>query len=344
MLAGMEYGLRTYVIAEVGVNHNGSLALAKQMIEVAAESGADAVKFQTFKAENLVTRSAQRAGYQLKNQPDSELSQYDMLKRLELSQDDFAVLKDHCVNYSIDFLSTPFDESAASFLANLVHAFKIASGDLVTLPFLRHVGSLKKPVFLSTGMGTLEEVKLALATLKDAGAPEVHILHCTSNYPCEDHEVNLRAMVTIREALNVPVGYSDHTLGEYVAIAAVAMGATVLEKHFTLDQQMIGPDHKASATPAELRHYIQAVRHTERILGNGIKQPNESELAVAAVARKSLVWLENLSPGTLVCREHIGWKRPGTGLPTSHLELILGATLIRNVSRDSLVQNEDLGR
>ncbi len=311
-----------FVIAEAGVNHNGDMGLAMRLVDVAADAGANAVKFQTFRAGKLVTKWAPKAAYQAEN-TGSGGSQFDMLGKLELSRDQHRDLAERCARRGILFLSTPFDEDSADFLESMnVPAFKVSSGDLTDLIFLRHIASKGLPVLLSTGMGTLDEVREAVNAL--TGVPGLALLHCVSNYPADPAHVNLRAMDTLRLAFGVPVGYSDHSEGLAVALAAVALGAVVLEKHFTLDRTLPGPDHRASLEPAELGKLVEDIRTIERAMGHGRKEPAPSELETASVARKSLVAACDIPAGTIVSREHVAARRPGTGIPPGILERLLG--------------------
>lgn len=310
---------KTFIIAEAGVNHNGDIATAKKLIVAAAEAGANAVKFQTWKTELLVTETAEMATYQIENTGQQE-SQFNMLKKLELSYSDFKELKDYCDQLNIQFLSTPDEETSATFLNDLQNIFKIGSGELTNIPFLRHVARFKKPIILSTGMGTLGEIEHALNTLTQEGQnlDQITVLHATTQYPTPPEEVNLSAMLTIKRAFpGVSVGYSDHTLGIEVPIAAVALGATIIEKHFTLDRDMAGPDHLASLDPKQLKEMVQAIRKIEVAIGNGIKRPTASEIENKRIVRKSIVALENISEGQLLTEKNIGIRRPGTGIPPS---------------------------
>jgi N-acetylneuraminate synthase len=296
--------------------------LALRLVDAAADAGANAVKFQTFQAGKLVTPWAPKAAYQAEN-TGAGGSQFDMLRKLELSRDRHRDLAERCAKRGILFLSTPFDEDSADFLESIkVPAFKVSSGDLTDLPFLRHLASKGLPVLLSTGMGTLDEVREAVIALK--GVPGLALLHCVSSYPAEPAHVNLRAMDTLRLAFDVPVGYSDHSEGLAIALAAVALGAAVLEKHFTLDRSLPGPDHKASLEPAELGKLVRDIRRIEQAMGHGRKEPAPSELETASVARKSLVAACDIPAGTTVATEHVAARRPGTGIPPRMRERLLG--------------------
>ncbi len=319
--------LTTIIIAEVGVNHNGSIDRAKQMIDVAADAGVDFVKFQTFKTENLVTKSAQKAKYQIQNTGEIG-SQYDMLKGLELSQEVHENLILHCQHREIKFLSTAFDLNSIDMLDKLgLELFKIPSGEITNLPYLRHIGSKGKPIILSSGMATLKEIGEALLVLKDAGTSleQITVLHCNSEYPSPMVDVNLRAMSTISSEYGVQIGYSDHTMGIEVPIAAVAMGAKVIEKHFTLDRNLPGPDHKASLEPGELMAMVKAIRNIEQALGKGTKVPSKSEAGNIPLARKSIVALKAIKKGDTFTEKNLTVKRPGTGVSPMLWDSIVGS-------------------
>lgn len=308
--------MSVFIIAEVGVNHSGSLELAKQLVDVAKECGADAVKFQTFKAATLVTKSAKQADYQTTNTGKSE-SQFDMLKRLELSEADHQELVDYCQSKNIEFMSTPFDVQSIHFLNSLgVQRFKIPSGEITNYPYLKMVGSYNKEIVLSTGMAILADIEAALNLLIESGTDKnkITILHATTDYPTQMHDVNLTAMQTIAQAFKVKVGYSDHTPGIEVPTAAVALGATIIEKHFTLDKNLPGPDHKASLEPQELQAMVKAIRNIETALGDGIKRPSASEQKNMQVARKSLVALTDIKKGDTFSEHNLTVKRPGLGI------------------------------
>jgi N-acetylneuraminate synthase len=326
-----------FVIAEAGVNHNGDLKLARALIDVAVEAGADAVKFQTFQADRLATPNAPKADYQLQTTGDAE-SQFDMLRRLELSPDAHRELQSYCHERGIIFLSTPFDDVAVDLLDELgVPAFKISSGDLTNSPLLEHVASKGKPVILSTGMSELSELIEAVSVLNTAGCENPVLLHCVSNYPADTAEVNLRAMQTMRSAFDVPVGFSDHTEGIDVALAAVALGACVIEKHFTLDRTLPGPDHRASLEPAELRELVRSIRRVETALGNGRKVPSASELETAKVARRSLVAARDIPAGVTLERSMVVMRRPGTGMSPGMLETLLNRRAVREIAAGTLL-------
>lgn len=328
-----------FIIAEAGVNHNGSLELAKKLIDVAVEAGADAVKFQTFKADKLVSKTAHKADYQKQTTSAGE-SQYDMIKKLELDEDAHRILISYCSEKRIMFLSTPFDHDSIDMLNDFgMPIFKIPSGEITNLPYLRHIGSFGKKVILSTGMADLGEVGDTLQVLMEAGTSkhDITILHATTEYPCPKDEVNLRTMLTIRDHFNVDVGYSDHTQGIEVPIAAVAMGACVIEKHFTLDRDMDGPDHKASLEPQELKAMVVAIRNVSQALGDGIKRPSKSELKNMAVARKSIVAARPIQSGEMLTVDNLTVKRPGNGLSPMRWDQVVGQTALRDYEVDDLI-------
>lgn len=330
----------TLIIAEAGVNHNGDLTLAKKLIDVATEAGADLVKFQTFNANRLATRFAKKADYQTRT-TDSHESQYEMLHRLELSAEMHKELIAHCAERNIGFFSTGFDIESVDLLVSLgLDHFKIPSGEITNLPYLRHIGRLGKTVILSTGMATLGEIEAAIDVLEQSGTPRANItvLHCTTEYPTPMAEVNLRAMQNIHTAFGVAVGYSDHTPGIEVAIAAVALGATVIEKHFTLDRNLPGPDHKASLEPEELKAMVAAIRNIEVALGDGIKCLTPSEAKNKAVARKSLVASQTIKAGEVFSAENISAKRPGIGISPMRWDEVMGRTAPRDYSADELIE------
>ena len=321
-------GAPCFIIAEAGVNHGGSVESACLLVDAASHAGADAVKFQTFTAEALVTLDAPKAAYQRQATGAGE-SQLEMLRALELPRKAYAAIVDRCRNRGILFLSTPFDEQSADFLGTLgVPAFKIASGEITNLPFLAHVARKLKPIILSTGMACLSEVESAVETIEREGNRHVILLQCVSNYPAAPADVNLRAMRTMAEACRLPVGYSDHTLGNQVALAAVALGACVIEKHVTLSRDLPGPDHQASMEPDELAGFIRGIRMVEAALGDGRKEPAASEAATAAVARRSLVAASDISAGTVLTEAVIAVRRPGTGLPPA-----MGPSLVGRIAR-----------
>ncbi len=329
-----------FIIAEAGVNHNGSTDVAKQLIDLAAIAGADAVKFQTFSASRLVTKHAQKADYQKLNSGTDE-SQFTMLKKLELNESTHHKLIEHCLKRKIIFLSTAFDIQSIELLVKLgQECFKIPSGEITNLPYLRIIGQLNKNIILSTGMSTMNEIDAAIEIIEQAGTPrsKITILHCTSEYPAPFDEVNLLAMNSIREKLGVDVGYSDHTSGIEVAIAASALGASVIEKHFTLDKNLPGPDHKASLDPTQLKSMIESIRNIELALGNGVKSLSPSEKKNLMVVRKSLVTTRAIKAGEVFTNENITAKRPGTGISPMRWDEVLGKKAIRNFIADELIE------
>lgn len=329
-----------FVIAEAGVNHNGDIELARELVMVAARSGADAIKFQTFSAERLATESAPKARYQAAHTDPAE-SQQRMLKRLELSESEHRRLMDDCRREGIMFLSSAFDERSADLLQSLgVEAYKVPSGEITNLPFLAHLAAKGRCLIVSTGMSDLEEVDAALAAIRGAADVPIALLHCVSLYPSPARGVNLRAMETMRRRYDVPVGYSDHTEGAAVALAAVALGASIVEKHFTLDRGLPGPDHAASLEPAELRSLIEQVRDVESALGDGVKRPLPEEAETAAVARKSLVAAADIPAGTVIVRDMIAIKRPGTGLAPNRLEWLVGRRARSAIAVGSVITAE----
>jgi N-acetylneuraminate synthase len=319
-------GYPCFVIAEAGVNHNGRLDLARRLVNKAKQAGADAVKFQTFKAELLVTLSAPKAEYQRRCTGSAE-SQFEMLRRLELSPKAHRAVLDLCGLSGILYLSSPFDEQSADFLDSLgVAAFKIPSGEITNLPFLVHVACMGKPMIISTGMATLGEVETAVNAVWKAGNHDVILLHCVSNYPADPADINLRAMQTLETAFGIPVGYSDHTPGVEVSLAAVALGACVVEKHFTLDRALPGPDHQSSLEPDELASLVRGIRLVEAALGHGRKEPAASEANTAAAARKSLVAACDIPAGIPLTKDKVAVRRPGTGLPPAMSSFVIGRT------------------
>ncbi|MBR4537062.1 MAG: N-acetylneuraminate synthase [Bacteroidales bacterium] len=332
---------KVFVIAEAGVNHNGSLSLAHQLIDNAARSGADAIKFQTFKAKSLVTYDAPKAKYQMKTTASNE-NQLAMISSLELKEEDHRELLQHCENASIKFLSSPFDISSVRFLHELgLNIFKIPSGEITNLPYLRKIGSYGCKVFLSTGMCVLGDIEAALEVLEQAGTSRgnITLLHCTTEYPAPVDEVNLNAINTLRFAFPgiAGVGYSDHTKGIHIPIAATAIGARVIEKHFTLDRNMEGPDHKASLEPDELKEMINAIRDIEKALGDGIKRPSLSEKSNILIARKSLVAAREIKKGEVFSEENVMAKRPGNGISPMRWDEILGQHAPRDYQKDELL-------
>lgn len=331
---------RTLIIAEAGVNHNGDLALAKRLIDVAAEAGADLVKFQTFNADRQVTRTAIKADYQIKA-TDGKESQHEMLRRLELTAEMHKKLIVHCAARNIGFFSTGFDIASVDLLVSLGQSIiKIPSGEITNLPYLRHIGRLRKTLILSTGMAILGEIEAAIDVLEQAGTPRANItvLHCTTEYPAPMAEVNLRAMQTIGAAFGVAVGYSDHTSGIEVSIAAVALGATVIEKHFTLDRDLPGPDHKASLEPEELKAMVAAIRNIEVALGDGVKRLTPSEARNKPVARKSIVATVQIRKGEVFTSDNFTAKRPGSGISPMRWDEVVGRVAPRDFAVDELIE------
>ncbi len=329
---------KVFIIAEAGVNHNGSLDLGLRLVEAARASGADAVKFQTFRADLLATRFAQKASYQQRTTSRAE-SQFEMLRKLELDAAAHQRLIDHCRQNGIQFLSSPFDMSSADLLASLgVALFKVPSGEITNLPFLEHLARKGRPLILSTGMSTLGEVEEAVGVLHSAGARELTLLHCVTEYPAPYAEVNLRAMLTLKAAFGLPVGYSDHAPGIDIAIAAAALGAEVIEKHLTLDRSLPGPDHSASLEPDEFRQMVEAIRHVEAALGTGIKAPAPCELANLPIARKSVVATRSLPAGHQLKAGDLDIKRPGNGLVPKFLPALIGRTLCSPVEKDEIIK------
>ena len=327
------------IIGEAGVNHKGDIQLAKQLIDAAADAGADLVKFQSFKAARLATHTAPKAEYQSRT-TDKAQSQFAMLRQLELSAEMHDILFAHCGRRNIEFFSTGFDIDSLNYLASLgVERFKIPSGEITNLPYLRHIGGLGKPLILSTGMATLGEIEAALELLESAGTPrtQITVLHCNTEYPTPMHDVNLRAMCSIRDAFGVAVGYSDHTPGIEVPIAAVSLGATVIEKHLTLDRNMEGPDHKASLEPNEFALMVQAVRNIEHALGDGIKRPSPSETKNKPSSRKSLVAAKPIRSGETFTADNVTTKRPGVGISPMRWDEVIGEISSQDFNEDDLI-------
>jgi len=330
---------KTIIIAEAGVNHNGSIRLAKKLIDVAAKSKVDYVKFQTFIAKKNISTYAQMARYQIENTGDSYESQLDMVKKLEISFEDHHILIDYCNKKGIKFLSTAFDFESIDFLKDKVDLYKIPSGEITNLPYLERVAKLNLPIVMSTGMATMEEVEEAFNVLVRGGVErnEITILHCNTEYPTPMEDVNLAAMVTMGKSLGVNFGYSDHTLGVEIPIAAVALGAKVIEKHFTLDRTMEGPDHKASLNPNELVAMVKGIRNIEIAIGNGIKKPSKSEYKNISIARKSIVAIKAIKKGEVFSINNIGTKRPGTGISPMKWYDIIGTRANKNYYLDELI-------
>ncbi len=330
---------KVFIIAEAGVNHNGSIDLAKKLIDVASASGVDAVKFQTFKAVNLATKNSEKANYQ-KNLTSEKETQFNMLKKLELSKEMHLELINYSKSKDIKFLSSPFDHDSIDLLNDLgLEIFKIPSGEITNLPYLRHIGRLNKKIILSTGMSNIGEVKIALDILINSGTKKnnIIVLHANTEYPTQMQDVNLRAMVTMGKEFGVNFGYSDHTLGIEVDIAAVAIGAKCIEKHFTLNCQMEGPDHKASLEPHELKAMVEAIRNIELALGNGVKKPSKSEFQNIQIVRKSIVAKNKIKKGEILSESNLAVKRPGRGLSPMKWDKILGTKAKKNYHEDDLI-------
>ncbi len=326
-----------YIIAEAGVNHNGSLDLACRLVDAAKAAGADCIKFQTFRAQNLVSRNAGKADYQKDTTGDG--SQADMLTKLELSYDAFSRLKQYCEEVGITFLSTPFDLESAAFLDQLgVPFWKIPSGEVTNLPYLEALAKTGRPVVMSTGMCEMDEIEAALRVLREHETSDIRLLHCNTEYPTPFADVNLRAMETMRNAFGVEVGYSDHTKGIEVPIAAAALGATIIEKHFTLDRNMDGPDHKASLEPEELAAMVSAIRNIEQALGSGEKTASPSERKNIAVARKSIVAKRSIKAGERLTEDNLTVKRPGSGVSPMRWRDVLGTAAIRDFEEDEMIE------
>jgi N,N'-diacetyllegionaminate synthase len=331
--------MNTYIIAEAGVNHNGSIDIAKGLIDVAASCGADAVKFQTYKAEKLVSKLAKKAEYQIQTTGISE-SQFDMLKKLELSQNDFSELKRYSESAGIEFPSSPFDEESLEFLVRLgMKKIKIASGEVTNLPFLEKIAQTKKNIILSTGMCSFSEVEQAIDILLKNGAKrdDITVLHCNTEYPTPFEDVNLRAMITMRDKLGLDTGYSDHTRGITIPIAAVSLGAVMIEKHFTLDKTMSGPDHDASLGPEELESMVKAIRTVEKALGDGIKKPSNSERKNIEIARKSIVAKTEIRQGDIFSTENLTVKRPANGISPMKWHEVIGSKATKDYHEDDII-------
>ena len=331
-----------FIIAEAGVNHNGQLALALELVRKAKSIGADCVKFQTFKAEKVITPDAPKANYQLKV-TDQKESQFEMLKKLELKLSDYHEIIKLCKELEIQFLSTPYNEEDAKFLDGLgVDAFKIASGQIVELAFLEYVAKFGKPMIISTGMANLSEVFRAVECIKSTGNKQLIVLQCTTNYPSAIEDANINAMVAMEKALNVSIGYSDHVTNNYACYAAVALGAKVIEKHFTLDKNMEGPDHSASLNPIEFKELIDGIRNIEKSLGSSLKTPTEAEKANTKGMRRSIVINQSLKKGAILSSNHIDFKRPATGIPPHELNLILGKTINTDLEENTILKRSHI--
>lgn len=325
-----------FIIAEAGINHNGSLEIAKKLVKIASKAGADAVKFQTFFTDKLVTKNAPKA-YHQKTSCIKE-SQYEMLKKLELTKKDHQKLMSYANKFGIIFLSTPYDQESADFLEELgVHAFKIASSSLTSIPFIKHIARKKKPIIISTGMATISEIDEAIQTIKKTGNKKIILLHCTSNYPAKIENVNLRAMLTLKRKFNLLVGYSDHTLENSVSIIATALGAVIIEKHFTSDKNLPGPDHKFSLNSNEFKKMINGIRMTETILGLYMKKPQKSEFSLRRLLRTSIVADVDINVGTKITSEMLAFKRPGTGLPPKYVNSVVGKKAKKYIKKDEFI-------
>lgn len=334
--------MSVFIIAEAGVNHNGDFNLAKKLVDMAVECGADAIKFQTFKAEESTGAYAEKAEYQMKNMPVEE-SQLEMIRKLELPFEQFREIQSYCKKKGILFISTPDGTESLNFLVSLnVPIIKIGSTEVSNVEYLKEIGATGKEIILSTGMSNLGEVEKAINILKSTGNQNVKIMQCTTDYPTAVEDVNLRAMVTMREAFKVPAGLSDHTVGNEAAIAAVALGAEFIEKHITLDKEMEGPDHKASMGPIEFKEYVTAIRNTEKLLGDGIKRPTAREVLIMKDVRRSIVAKETLKKGTVIEKNMLAYKRPGNGIRPELAEVIVGRTLNKDINTDQLIKWEDL--
>lgn len=330
--------MSTYIIAEAGVNHNGDVQIAKQLCLAAKNAGADAVKFQTWITDNIITKSVKQADYQTENTGKDE-SQYDMLKKLELTFDEFREIKEYCEEIGIEFASTADDEESLDFLVDLGIPFiKVGSGDVGNISYLRYIGSKKRPVILSTGMSTLADVEVSLKALREGGATDIKLLHCTTNYPCPFDSVNLKAMDTLHNAFGLEVGYSDHTVGIEVPVSAVARGAIIIEKHFTLDCNMEGPDHLASTEPKEFKKMVDSIRNIEKALGTGVKQPTEAEKDISKVVLKRIVAKQMIHEGETINEKSICVKRNEKGLPASAWDIIIGTKARRTFDADEGIE------
>jgi N,N'-diacetyllegionaminate synthase len=327
---------KSFIIAEAGVNHNGSIEMAKKLVNAAKEAGADAVKFQTFKTKNLVTKNAKKAEYQIKN--SGEESQYEMIKKLELSDSEFQEIAKYARDKGIIFLSSPFDTESVDLLDEMnIPAFKIASGEITNFPLLKHIAKKHRPVILSTGMSTIGEVEEALNLIEKYN-DDIILMHCLTNYPAKKEDANLNVIKTLEYTFKRHVGFSDHTSGIEMSVAAVALGSCVIEKHFTIDKNLPGPDHKASLEPQELSEMVKAVRNVEKGLGNGIKKPTNDEIKIKKLVRKSIVAKKDILKGSILTEEMLNIKRPGTGIEPKYLDELVGKELIEDVKKDDLLK------
>ena len=335
-------GAPCFIIAEAGVNHNGDINLAKKLIDVASRAGVDAIKFQTFRAEEIVTEIAEKAEYQ-RETTGSEESQFEMLKTLELPDKSVGELFTYAQKKGIIFLSTPFDKGSVDLLDKLgVPAFKVGSGEITNFPLLKYIAGKQKPVILSTGMSTLDEVIEAVEVMRKEGSREIALLHCVSCYPARVEDTNLKAIETLKRKCNLPVGLSDHSVGIYIPIAAVALGTCIIEKHFTLDKNLPGPDHRASLEPAELKEMVAAIRDIESAMGNGIKRPTAGEEETKKAARRSLVARTNIPAGTVISEDTLDIKRPGTGLSPSLIDTVIGKKAKKRITRGEVITRDKL--
>ncbi len=334
--------MRTYIIAEAGVNHNGDINLAKKLVDMAKKAGADAVKFQTFKAEESTGKCAEKADYQKKNDTTQE-SQLDMIRKLELPFEDFAILQKYCHSIGIEFISTPDGVESLDYLIKLEVPFiKIGSTEVTNYPFLREIGNSGKPMILSTGMSTLGEIEKAIDTIYETGNRDITLMHCTTDYPTSIQNVNMNAMLTLKNAFHVPIGYSDHTLGYEAAVAATTMGAVYIEKHITLDKSLPGPDHKASMEPKEFCEYVYHIRNTELLLGNGIKRPTKHEKDIMNQVRRSILAKYDLKKGTILKKEMFCYKRPGDGISPEYADILEGRELKRDIGQEERILWQDV--
>ncbi|MCI6033935.1 N-acetylneuraminate synthase [Fusobacterium varium] len=335
--------MSVFIIAEAGVNHNGNINLAYKMVDEAKKAGVDCIKFQTFKTEKIITKNTKKAEYQEKNTENKE-TQYEMIKKLELTYDEFRKLKKYCKEKEIIFLSTPDEEESLNFLMDELNMemVKIGSGEITNYIYLEKIAQKNKPIILSTGMSTLGEVEKALEIIRKYNNQKITLLHCTTNYPCPIEEVNLNAMLTLKEAFKLDIGYSDHTLGIEISIAATALGATVIEKHFTLDKNLDGPDHKASLDPLELTKMVEAIRNIEKALGNGIKQPHASENKIKEVVRRKIIVFKNLKKGHILKEEDLIFKRSNNGIEAEFYKIIIGKKIKRDLKEETIISWDDL--
>lgn len=334
--------MSVFIIAEAGVNHNGNIELAKRLVDMAKECGADAIKFQTFKAEESTGICAEKAQYQKANDKTQE-SQLEMIKKLELPFEDFKKIQYYCLEKNIIFISTPDGTESLNYLISIdVPLIKVGSTEVTNLEFLEEIGNKNKPIILSTGMSTLGEVEKAIDVIFSTGNKNVKLMHCTTDYPTAIEDVNLKAMITMKEAFKIPVGLSDHTLGFEAAIAATALGAEFIEKHITLDINMKGPDHRASMPLQEFKQYVQLIRNTEMLLGDGVKKPTEQEKIIMDQARRSILAAKDLKKGTIIEKDMLVYKRPGYGIKPELSTVLIGRELRRDLSKDEVIQWKDI--